>query len=619
MPEITPETLKEHLDKLIAHLEHENPDLVEVVRSFRRLDRVAYRLGLLDANESYAAKVTWWPLISVLGTFSSGKSTFINNLLGQSLQATGNQAVDDKFTVICFGRGERPQVLPALALDGDPRFPFYNFSREIDEVAQGEGKRLDSYLQLKTCNSPQLRGKIFIDSPGFDADAQRTETLKITNHIIDLSDLVLVFFDARHPEPGAMRDTLEYLVAGTLRRPDFNKFLHVLNQIDNAAREDNPEEVFAAWQRALANTGLTAGRFYRIYDPKSAIKIENPNMRARFEAKRDADMQEIVERIRRLEVERAYRVVGILDRTAARIREELVPRIREANRAWRRRVWRSTGMILALVVLVALGTSIGLGFWQGLNFVPPWRTGGGLGTQILFWLVIAAVVLLLVQIHRLIRRRATRAISAGILRDASLGPYAEEVEKGFRKNVRSWWRPYFVEKPIGWGRRARKHIDAILAEADRAIQTLNDRYANPAGPEAGEGTPASAAAVSAAASPGTSDAAAQGTSAQGTSALGTSSAAAPGESNMAAPGTPIMAAPETSFAPSSGAPAAPAAATSTAPSTTASPVTSGDADLATTGAAGAESPAATPPAAPAAAEQRSSGASEPETESQARA
>ena len=57
-----------------------------------------------------------------------------------------------------------------------------------------------------------LRGKILIDSPGFDADAQRTSTLKITDHIIDLSDLVLVFFDARHPEPGAMSDTLAHLV-----------------------------------------------------------------------------------------------------------------------------------------------------------------------------------------------------------------------------------------------------------------------------------------------------------------------------------------------------------------------------------------------------------------------
>ena len=78
---------------------------------------------------------------------------------------------------------------------------------------------MDAYLQLKTSASEQLRGRIMIDSPGFDADSQRNATLRLTSHIIDLSDLVLVFFDARHPEPGAMRDTLAHLVGQTIKRP----------------------------------------------------------------------------------------------------------------------------------------------------------------------------------------------------------------------------------------------------------------------------------------------------------------------------------------------------------------------------------------------------------------
>ena len=57
-----------------------------------------------------------------------------------------------------------------VALDADPRFPFYRISHEIEEVSEGEGRRIDAYLQLKTCPSERLRGKILIDSPGFDAD-----------------------------------------------------------------------------------------------------------------------------------------------------------------------------------------------------------------------------------------------------------------------------------------------------------------------------------------------------------------------------------------------------------------------------------------------------------------
>ena len=478
MPETTPASLKEHLDKLTAHLERENPDLLEVVRGFRNLDIVAYRLGLLDRHESFAMQVTWWPLISVLGTFSSGKSTFINRFLGRNLQATGNQAVDDKFTVICYGREQ--QVLPALALDSDPRFPFYNISKEIDEVTRGEGSRLDSYLQLKTCDSEKVRGRIIIDSPGFDADAQRTETLRITNYIIDLSDLVLVFFDARHPEPGAMRDTLDYLVAGTMRRPDFNKFLHILNQIDNAAREDNPEEVFAAWQRALAQKGLTAGRFYRIYDPESAVPIPDDRMRERFERKRDQDMTEILGRIERLVVDRSYRVTGLLEQTAARIRDELVPRIREANRAWKRRVLRTDLITIGLIAVTLLVLSIGLGWWQGMTFTPPW-TAFAAENPAIFWTIVAVLVLGgLFLVHRWSRRWAARVVARRIERDTGLGDDAPRVAKAFLRNVAAW-RPFFIERPVGWNAGTRKRLDMIMAEADAAIQRLNDRYTNPSG------------------------------------------------------------------------------------------------------------------------------------------
>ena len=281
------EVTKTRLKNLENHLEQENPVLLQTVQSFRQLDRVAYKMGLLEPTQSFSMQIPWWPLISVLGTFSAGKSTFINHYLDFKLQRSGNQAVDDRFTVMCYSRDETPHSLPGVALDQDPRFPFYQISKDIDRVAEGEGKRIDAYLQLRTCPSEHLRNKILIDSPGFDADAQRTSTLRITDHIIHLSDLVLVFFDARHPEPGAMHDTLEHLVANTIHRPDSGKFLYILNQMDTTAREDNPEDVVAAWQRALGEKGLTAGRFYTIYNPEAAVPIENEALRNRFESKRD--------------------------------------------------------------------------------------------------------------------------------------------------------------------------------------------------------------------------------------------------------------------------------------------------------------------------------------------
>ncbi len=469
-------TSQERVKRLEAHLKQENPVLAGVVRSYQQLDRLARRVGLLEADDSYAAKVSWWPVISVLGTFSSGKSTFLNQYTEQELQRTGNQAVDDKFTVICFGTEETPTVLPGMALDADPRFPFYQISHEIEQLAEGEGRAVDSYLQLKTCRAEELRGRIFIDSPGFDADQQRTSTLHIINHIIDLSDLVLVFFDARHPEPGAMRDTLQHLVADTVARPDAEKFLYILNQIDNTAREDNPEEVVAAWQRALAQHGLTAGRFYRIYARHASLPVEDEQVRERLERKRDEDLADIEGRIRQVEVERAYRVVSVLDKAARHLRDNLIPRLVEARRRWRRRtLWLTLSVFGALAAILAYWSVSG-GYWDGLTFTPV----AGLDDIAQITLLVGVLVAVLYLYH-VLRRLAGRSVLRGLRRDTSLGDDREPICRAFAGNLKSWWRSLLSNQPRGWTGRTRRQLDALLAEADGFVQKLNDRFASPSG------------------------------------------------------------------------------------------------------------------------------------------
>lgn len=472
-------TTQERVKRLEQHLKQENPVLAGAVQSFQRLDQVARKLGLMDADDSFAAQVSWWPVISVLGTFSAGKSTFLNQYVGQGLQRTGNQAVDDKFTVICYGSDDNATVLPGLALNSDPRFPFYQISRNIEKVAEGEGRRVDSYLQLKTCKAESLRGKIFIDSPGFDADQQRSSTLLITDHIIDLSDLVLVFFDARHPEPGAMGDTLEHLVANTVNRPDATKFLYILNQIDNTAREDNPEEVVAAWQRALAQHGLTAGRFYRIYAREAAIPVEDAQIRERLERKRDEDLNDIETRIRQVEVERAYRVVGVLDKTAKHVRDVLVPAIVDARRSWRRRtLWLNLSVFGTLLALF-LGWSIGSGLWDGLRFTPV----AGLDTTNQIVLAALAFVVL-AYLHLSLKGLAGRWVLRALQRNDALDRDRDAVVSAFRNNLGAWWRSPASSRPRGWTWRTQRQLDAVLAEADGFVQALNDRYASPSGPTA---------------------------------------------------------------------------------------------------------------------------------------
>ncbi len=471
--------ISQQLRKLEKHLEQENPILSDVVQNFRELDSISRRIGFFHREESHATRTPWWPLISVLGIYSAGKSSFINHLLQYNLQPVGIQAVDDKFSVICYTRDKKERVLPGLALDADPRFPLYKISQAIEEVAKGQGEHIDAYLQLKTCPSEKLRGKILIDSPGFDADDQRTSTLRITDHIIDLSDLVLVFFDARHPETGSMRDTLQHLVKATVNRRDSNKFLYILNQIDVTANEDNLEEVFAAWQRALAQYGLTAGTSYAIYNKDAAITFDNEDVRARFESKREADSSAIYNRIEQVGVERAYRIVGMLEQTARMIKQDVVSRLWRFKEDWRRKVLWLEGAILAALLVSFLGLTIWGGYWEGFSLSLPFLD---LMTRNHYSLYGTLAILLAIvgYLHIRLRRWAAKNASSKLLAEVKNTDLHPNYQRAFCKNSR-WWRSIFWPHPAGWGKRTAAGLEKVLDDSNAYIQRLNDEYTNPSG------------------------------------------------------------------------------------------------------------------------------------------
>jgi hypothetical protein len=462
--------IQERIHKLQQSLVQENPVLLEVVGTYRQLDQVAQGLGILDTNASYVEQISWWPLIAVLGTFSAGKSSFINQFVGRRVQDTGNQAVDDRFSVICYGGGDETMTLPGLALDADPRFPFYGIRHEIERVAQGEGNRIDSYLQLKTVPENSLKGRILIDSPGFDADSQRDTVLKIADHIIGMSDLVLVFFDARHPEPGAMRDTLKHLVEGTHQRHDADKFLFILNQIDTAANEDNPEAIMGAWQRALAASGLVGGKFYMIYNEKAAVAIKDETLAERFKRKKDIDLAEIYNRMDKVSVERAYRISFALETLSDQLENEWLPKIDDVRLQWAKRVAISDIILASFVSVVLMWLSLNTYLFTNIDL-------SGLIDNPIAGLTVAGVALAVLLVpHYYFRQLWAGIIMRRLQREDETGNLARALA---RNTV--FWRPMFAQTPRGWGNGARKRLASVRDQARRAIQKLNDQFAKPAG------------------------------------------------------------------------------------------------------------------------------------------
>ena len=463
--------VSQQLNLLSTRLAEENPALEGVLSPFQAIDRIGYAAGLLEpGEESYAFTISWWPMIAILGTFSAGKSTFINEYIGHKVQRSGSQAVDDRFTVISYGSTDTVKELPGLALDGDPRFPFYRVSDEIERLGDGGGRTVDHFLSMKTVQSERLRGRILIDSPGFDADEQRTTILQLTDHIIDLSDLVLVFFDARHPEPGAMRDTLEHLVNRVAARNDFTKLVFVLNQIDTTWREDNLEEVVSAWQRAVVRQGNATGRFYCIYNESAAVEIGDPQVRARYEQKASRDREEIHAKISEISSSRSYRIVGAMQAIAESIEMDAVPALTEAMHKWRRRVLQADVVLMALfLAAVIYGAQLltgGFSAWfDGRLFqaveARPWVSG----------VALILLVAFLLGIHFFNRGWVARRVERGLPQETATGNW----RAAFRKNT-VIWRSVFRKSPVGLGRGAVRQLHKLREQAEAYVQRLNNQF-----------------------------------------------------------------------------------------------------------------------------------------------
>ncbi len=80
------QSLANRLSRLEQHLTAENPVLLDVLPTYYTCDKLLHRMALLPRETSLAVRISWWPLIAVLGTFSSGKSTFINSFVGEKIQ-----------------------------------------------------------------------------------------------------------------------------------------------------------------------------------------------------------------------------------------------------------------------------------------------------------------------------------------------------------------------------------------------------------------------------------------------------------------------------------------------------------------------------------------------------
>eukprot|EP00802_Teleaulax_amphioxeia_P008870 Tamp_08881.p1 GENE.Tamp_08881~~Tamp_08881.p1 ORF type:complete len:538 (+),score=72.42 Tamp_08881:2-1615(+) len=206
-----------------------------VVKTLEQDADECYQSVLLPINERMMGPlpqseiITSRPMVLLLGNHSSGKSSFVNFLVGAEVQKSGVAPTDDCFTLITSGPDDTDQDGPALV--GDPDLGFMGL--------RNFGNALISHVQLKVRKNLGLKNVILVDSPGMiDCPAVTAQPhmptsemlhqgssrapnrvdpsfdrgynfMAVTRWFAEHSDVILLFFDP--DKPGTTGETLECL------------------------------------------------------------------------------------------------------------------------------------------------------------------------------------------------------------------------------------------------------------------------------------------------------------------------------------------------------------------------------------------------------------------------
>lgn len=207
-----------------------------------------YRTDFNDLD----ALLKWRPIVLILGNYSSGKSTFINELIGREVQRTGQAPTDDSFTVITAPEpGGEEMELPGSDLVNNSRLPF--------TVFKTFGEQFISHFRMKKVQSPMFQNLAIIDSPGMlDSISEKDRGYDYSAAIKEfarLADLVVLMFDPH--KAGTIQETYNAIRNILPVATGEDRVLFVMSRIDEC---DNLGDLVRSYGTLCWNLSQMTGR-----------------------------------------------------------------------------------------------------------------------------------------------------------------------------------------------------------------------------------------------------------------------------------------------------------------------------------------------------------------------
>jgi GTP-binding protein EngB required for normal cell division len=313
------------------------------------------------------------PLVFLVGNHSSGKSSFVNFIMGRNVQTAGVAPTDDNFTVIAPGPEDIDQDGPALI--GDPDMGF--------GALRQFGPTLIHHTQLKVRKDVASSNFMLVDSPGMiDSPVSSQEMDRgydfkgVVKYFADRADVVLLFFDP--DKPGTTGETLSVLLH-SLGGMD-HKLLIVLNKADQFKKIHDFARAYGSlcWNLSKVIPRKDLPRIYTMCLPvkESSPAIDNNGLADLHQTRND-----VVAEVMKAPKRRIDNVITHLNDSVHLLLMH-AKIVQETNRLYSARVWecrmQEGGCLVTGVGLTALGvyTSLPVEFTGGVIAATVLGVGG---------------------------------------------------------------------------------------------------------------------------------------------------------------------------------------------------------------------------------------------------
>ena len=133
--------------------------------------------------------------VAVVGDFNSGKSTFINALLGTNLCPDGPEPTTASVTHFIYGDKQR------FELERDGTRTSIGKGEYRSMVSHSKAGDREAYVFHVSTNSPVLAYIRLVDTPGFNAPPPNSNDTRVTENAVATADALFVITDARKGNP----------------------------------------------------------------------------------------------------------------------------------------------------------------------------------------------------------------------------------------------------------------------------------------------------------------------------------------------------------------------------------------------------------------------------------